>query len=156
MSLQELLAHPYAAYKVLFKTLSNKLKFSLDMVLHTHLIYCVPETTIMDKIFLMRKILDLRRNNNVNVTIVSLDQEKAGWVTHLFSALWVFGFSDGFLAWVSLFYRGAECLLKMGRSQPIPVQRVIRQGCPISGQLYHLAIKPLLCRLKGISKNKQK
>ncbi|KAJ3583122.1 hypothetical protein NHX12_034441 [Muraenolepis orangiensis] len=36
-----------------------------------------------------------------------------------------------------------------GLSRPIPVQWGIRQGCPISGQLYSLAIESLLCRLRS-------
>ncbi|KAJ3610843.1 hypothetical protein NHX12_022933 [Muraenolepis orangiensis] len=36
-----------------------------------------------------------------------------------------------------------------GLSRPIPVQRGIRQGCPISGHLYSLAIEALLCRLRS-------
>ena len=35
-----------------------------------------------------------------------------------------------------------------GLSRPIPVKHGIRQGCPISCQLYSLAIKPSLCRLR--------
>ncbi|XP_060926023.1 NLR family CARD domain-containing protein 3-like [Limanda limanda] len=35
-----------------------------------------------------------------------------------------------------------------GLSRPVPVERGIRQGCPISGQLYSVAIEPLLCRLR--------
>ncbi|KAF1375259.1 hypothetical protein PFLUV_G00237720 [Perca fluviatilis] len=44
-----------------------------------------------------------------------------------------------------------ECLVKTGAglSRPVPVQRGIRQGCPISGQLYTLAIEPLLCRVRA-------
>lgn len=42
-----------------------------------------------------------------------------------------------------------------GLSRPIPVQREISQGCPISGQLCSPAIAPLLCtlrdRLSGLS-----
>lgn len=34
-------------------------------------------------------------------------------------------------------------------SYPFPVRRGIRQGCPISGQLYSIAIEPLLCRLRS-------
>ena len=39
-----------------------------------------------------------------------------------------------------------------GLSRPVPVKRGIRQGCPISGQLYSVAIEPLLCRLRTLLK----
>lgn len=35
-----------------------------------------------------------------------------------------------------------------GLSQLIPVQQGVRHGRPLSGQLYSLAIEPLLCRLR--------
>ena len=55
-----------------------------------------------------------------------------------------------FLSWVSLLYRDAQCMVKVGAglSWPIPVKRGIKQGCPISGQLYSLTIEPLLWRLR--------
>ena len=63
----------------------------------------------------------------------------------------MFGIGDGFLAWVSLLYRDAQCIVKVGAglSLPILVKPEIRQGCSISGQPYSLAIEPLLCRLRG-------
>lgn len=36
-------------------------------------------------------------------------------------------------------------------SRPIPILRGIRQGCPLSGQLYSLAVEPLLFKLPGFS-----
>lgn len=44
-------------------------------------------------------------------------------------------------------YTNASCLVKIGGdlSPPIQMQRGIRQGCPLSGQLYALAVEPLLC-----------
>ena len=57
--------------------------------------------------------------------------------SHLFCAFKAFGIGDGFLAWVSLLYRDAQCMVK---------------GCPISDQLYSLAIKIwALPRLSGLS-----
>lgn len=80
--------------------------------------------------------------------ILSLDQEMAfDRVDHsyLFLVLRAFGFGEGFYSRVTLLYQGVQCLVKMGAglSWPIPVHRGIRQGCPISGQLYSLAIEPL-------------
>lgn len=84
---------------------------------------------------------------------LSLDQEKAfDHVDHeyLFATMKAFGFKYVFIAWVKLLYSGAVCLIKVrgGLSVPVPVGRGIRQGCPLSGQLYSLAVEPLLCLLR--------
>ena len=52
---------------------------------------------------------------------------------------------------LGLLYKEAFCLVKVGGglSCPVQVQRGIRQGCPISGQLYSLAIEPLLVSLRS-------
>lgn len=41
-------------------------------------------------------------------------------------------------------------MIKMagGLSIPVTVQRGIRQGCPLLGQLYNIIIEPLLCKLR--------
>uniref|UniRef100_H3BW47 Reverse transcriptase domain-containing protein n=1 Tax=Tetraodon nigroviridis TaxID=99883 RepID=H3BW47_TETNG len=141
--------------KVLSRALSNRLKESLSFIVHSDQTYCIPDRSIMDNISLIRDLIDVcRADMDYHFGIVCLDQEKAfDRVDHsyLFSTLRAFGFGDGFIAWVSLLYRGAQCLVKTGAglSRPIAVQRGIRQGCPISGQLYSLAIEPLLCRLRN-------
>lgn len=60
-----------------------------------------------------------------------------------------FGLVQGFLKLVKLLYADASCIVKVGGglSRPIPVTRGIRQGCLLSGQLYSIAIEPLLCKL---------
>lgn len=140
-------------YKILSRALSNRLKEVLGNIIHMDQSYCVLDRNIMDNIFLIRDIIDVCNCYNVNVGVISLDQEKAfDRVNHsyLFSTLKAFGFGDGFISWLNLLYRNAQCLVKTGAgpSRPIFVQRGIRQGCPISGQLYSLAIEPLLCRLR--------
>lgn len=85
--------------------------------------------------------------------ILSLDQEKAfDRIDHkfLFSVMKAFGFGDAFISMVKLLYKDATCMIKMvgGFSVPVKVEMGIRQGCPLSGQLYVLAIDPLLCKLR--------
>lgn len=57
---------------------------------------------------------------------------------YIFELLKAYGFRDGFISWVSLLYKGDECMVKVagGLNGLINVQRGIRQGCPLSGQLY--------------------
>lgn len=90
----------------------------------------------------------------VNTGIISIDQEKAfDHVDHpfLFSMLQVFGVGERFLSWIKLLYSDASCVIKVGGglSCPVPVRRDIRQGYPISGQLYSMAVEPLLCRMRN-------
>lgn len=49
-----------------------------------------------------------------------------------------------------MLYNDASAMLKVGGelSRPIPVLRGIRQGCPLSGMLYSLAIELFLCKLR--------
>ncbi len=51
---------------------------------------------------------------------------------------------------MKLLYAGASCIVKVGGglNRPIPVTRGIRQWRPLSGQLYSIAIEPLLCKLR--------
>ena len=88
-----------------------------------------------------------------NVGLVFLDQEKAfDTVDHfyLFSVLRGFGFGATFISYIQLLYNNIFSLLKVNNilCQPFPVSRGIRQGCPLSGLLYSLAIEPLLIRLR--------
>lgn len=51
---------------------------------------------------------------------------------------------------IKLLYTKATCMIKLGGglSIPINVRRGIRQGCPISRQLYSIVIERLLCKMR--------
>lgn len=107
----------------------------------------------MDNLFLIRDTLDICKGLEMKVGIISLDQEKAfDRIDHgyLFNVLKAFGISEHFLNLVKLLYTGAACIVKVGGglSRPIPVSRGIRQGCPLSEQLYSIAIEPLLFNIR--------
>jgi len=141
-------------YKLLSKVFANRLKKVLDGIIHRDQSYCIPDRSIMDNLFLMRDLFDLCKLYSFDIGVFSLDQEKAfDRVDHgfLFSTLKAFGFGGGFLSLLGLLYTDACCLVKVGGglSCPVKVRRGIRQGCPISGQLYSLVIEPFLCRLRS-------
>ncbi len=107
----------------------------------------------MDNLFLIRDVIDFNQFDNVDLGVLSLDQEKAfDRVNHryLFEVLRNFGFGKDFISYIQLLYSEVSAIVKAGGglSAPVPVLKGIRQGCPLSGQLYSLVIEPLLCRLR--------
>lgn len=63
--------------KILSKYLSNRLKRHVDNIVHVNQTYCVPERMIMDNLFLMHDIIDLSTTEELNLGLLSTDQEKA-------------------------------------------------------------------------------
>lgn len=140
-------------YKIFSKVLANRLNEVLHTIIHKDQSYCIKKRLITDNLHLVRDLYDLAQSNDVNMGLLSLDQEKAfDRVDHvfLFDTLKTFGFGDNFISKIKLLYTKATCMIKMAGSLSVPIQikRGIRQGCPLSGQLYSITIEPLLCRLR--------
>ncbi len=137
-------------YKILSKVLANRLNNVLYEVVHKDQSYCVKNRSIIDNLHLIR---DVAYCKNVSMGLLSLDQETAfDRVDHgfLFDTLNAFGFGEKFISRIKLLYTEVTCMIKMGGglSIPINVKRGIRQGCPLSGQVYSIVIEPLLCKLR--------
>ncbi|KAI4893873.1 hypothetical protein NFI96_021940 [Prochilodus magdalenae] len=64
-------------YKILSKALTNRLKKCLATVIHNDQSYCIPERSIFDNLFLIRDLLSYVKELNLNMGLISLDQEKA-------------------------------------------------------------------------------
>ncbi|CAM2100579.1 unnamed protein product [Caretta caretta] len=102
---------------------------------------------------MVQDLLELRRRDGLSFALLSLDQEKAfDRVDHgyLLSTLQAFGFGPQFVGFLRVLYASAECLVKLiwTLTEPVSFGRGVRQGCPLSGQLYFLAIEPFLCLLR--------
>ncbi|CAM2097010.1 unnamed protein product [Caretta caretta] len=118
-------------------------------VIHPDQTYTVPGRSIFDNLFLVRDLLELRRRDGLYFALLSLDEEKAfDRVDHgyLLSTLQAFGFGPQFVSFLQMLYASAECLvrLKWTLTEPDSFGRGVQQGCPLSGQLYALAIEPFL------------
>lgn len=139
--------------KILAKALASRLKKVIGQVVHPDQSYCIPGRSIFDNIAVVRDLWTVSKKLGLNMGLISLDQQKAfDRVEHLYlwSSMESFGFSSHFIKMVRVLYCNIESVLKIngGLSAPFRVKRGVRQGCPMSGMLYSIAIEPLLHRLR--------
>ncbi|CAM5144299.1 unnamed protein product [Natator depressus] len=140
-------------YKIVAKAISLRLRSVMVDVIHPEQTYTVPCHSIFDNLFLVRDLLELGRRDGLSFALLSLDQEKAfDRVDHeyLLGTLQAFGFGPQFVSFLQVLYASVECLVRLNwtLTEPVSFGRGVRQGCPLSGQLYVLAIKPFLCLLR--------
>jgi exonuclease III len=141
-------------YKIIAKTLSNRLSQVIASVISPEQSYCVPGRTIYDAISTARDLIRKHSQSDMPLAVLSLDQEKAfDKVKHdyLYRVLERIGLGEPFLKRIKTLYCGAVCMAKVVNciSAPFNFCVGIRQGCPLSGQLYSLAFEPLLRKLKA-------
>ena len=140
-------------YKIYTKLLASRLKNCIDHVVGRDQSYCVPGRSIYDNINLIRDIIFYANVENIPLAILNLDQKKAfDNVDHgyLFNIMKVMGFGNRFISYIQFLYEDAESLIKVCGSltAPFSFEKGIRQGCPLSGLLYTIAIEPLLNSLR--------
>ncbi|CAM2096258.1 unnamed protein product [Caretta caretta] len=140
-------------YKIVAKAISLRLGSVMADVIHPDQTYTVPGHSIFNNLFLVRDLLELGLRDGLLFALLSLDQEKAfDRVDHgyLLSTLQAFGFGPHFVSFLQVLYTSAECLVRLNwtLTEPVSFGRGVRQGCPLLGQLYTLAIETFLCLLR--------
>ncbi|CAM2096245.1 unnamed protein product [Caretta caretta] len=139
-------------YKIVAKAISVRLGSVLADMIHPDQTYTIPDRSIFNNLFLVQDLLELGRRKALSFALLYLDQEKAfDRVGHgyLLSTLQPFGFGPQFVGFLRVLYASAECLVKLNwtLTELVSFRRGVRQGCPLSGQLYALVIEPFLCLL---------
>ncbi|CAM2116049.1 unnamed protein product [Caretta caretta] len=146
-------------YKIVAKAISLRLGSVMADMIHPDQTYTVLGRSIFDNLFLVQDLLELGRRDGLSFALLSLDQEKVfGRVDrgYLLGTLQGFGFGPQFVSFLRVLYASAECLVRFNctLTKPVSFGRGVRQECPLSGQLYALAIEPFLCflcrRLTGL------
>ncbi|KAJ3605908.1 hypothetical protein NHX12_027951, partial [Muraenolepis orangiensis] len=135
-------------YKLLSKAFATRLGRAVEQVIHRDHTYCVPGTSMVYNVHLIRDVLEVSSSLGINTGLISLDQEKAfDRIEHSFiwKVMEKFGFSAGFIAKIKVLYNKIESVLKFngGLCAPFRVCRGVWQGCALSGMLYALSLEPL-------------
>jgi len=139
-------------YKILTKTLTNRLKLVIEDLVSPYQTCGVPGRSIVDSNHLLRSVVDYVNQKGSYCGILSLDQEKAfDRVDHgfLFACLKQYGFGPTFISWIKLLYTNIYSSVIVNRyiSEQFPITRSVRQGCSLSPLLYVLVLEPLLRKL---------
>jgi hypothetical protein len=104
--------------------------------------------SILDNVFMAQEALEWAEENNQDLVLLLLNFKKAfdriEW-DFLFKGLKTLGFSDVWVRWVKLLYKSASSAIKVnGTIGPdFPLERSMRQGCPLAPCLFILIIDVL-------------
>ena len=142
-----------ADYKIMTKTLANRLAKIAGDLIHPDQAGFVPGRRIFDHIRLSQMVLQYAEAAEVNGVIVALDQEKAyDKINHsyLWKVLSRFNLPENFINTVRILYTGARSAVIANGVQSTfyYITRGARQGDPLSCLLFDLAIEPLAAALR--------
>lgn len=135
-------------YKIIAKALSNRLRNVLATLLHSTQTANVPGRTIFENLFLIRDTLEYCDRHKIDGYLISIDQEKAFDKTHrpfLYSVLETMGFGPVFINTIKCLYQDITASVSVNgfSSTSFDLERGLKQGGPLSSQLYDIYIEPL-------------
>jgi hypothetical protein len=138
--------------KLLARIIANRLCPWLAEILQQSQHCGLQGNTVLEAVAAVREAVAYAEITNKAMCVLSLDFRAAfDNISHsyLFAMLKAYGFSEGFQSHVQSMYKGAtsSVLINGHKSSPIPIRCSIRQGCPLSMQLFALCLNPLLCEL---------
>ena len=128
-------------YKILTKILANRLKQVLPEIISEEQNCSIPNRTIFNNLFLIRDIITYTKEKNNHFYLLQVDQEKAFDKidrNFLFKTMEKMGISPIFINFIKTLYKQNTSMITNNGflSEQIPLQRGLRQGCPLSLPLY--------------------
>ena len=128
-------------YKILTKVLANRLQGSLTDIISTEQTAAIRDRTRIENLQLNRDIISYANANELEVSIITLDQEKAFDRVGrelLFKTLKTSGYGPKIIFIIEAIYNNIEAQIKLNgnMSQFFPTEKGVRQGCPLSMILY--------------------
>lgn len=135
-------------YKIISKTLANRMKLVLASVISERQTCSVPGRCITQNLRFMRDAIFFCDFNKINGYILSVDQEKAFDMLDrdfLVKVLRKMNFGEIFISWIEILYKETigRILLNGYISTDFDITRGVRQGCPLSAYVYATYIEPL-------------
>ena len=117
----------------------------------------LPGRHITINLNILQDLVDYINNNDLQCALIFLDQEKAfDRMPHSFmiKTLRHFGFGEYFIKWINIIYSDCSSRVKVNgfTTHSFPIERGVRQGCPLSSLLYALCLESLCLEIKNNQK----
>ena len=147
-------------YKLITKTLANRLTPSLHHILHEDQTCTVPTRSIYDNLYLIREIIHHTHTKSRHPTyLLAMDIQKAfDSVDHNFLILTLkkFGYGPTFIQFIQNSYTNitANVMNNGYMTLNIRLRRGLRQGCPLSLILYCIIAETLANEIRSNTKIK--
>ena len=140
-------------FKVVAKIITNRLKNVLHLIISREQFCCVGDRSINNMNSIMRDIIFYANENDEAAALINLDWSKAfDRVDHdfLYKILSNFGFDPSFILLIKMLYIDAESILCINgnMSEPFPIKKSVRQGCPLSMILFIIYQEPFYRMMK--------
>ena len=135
-------------YKILAKLLAKRIVGMLDSILLISQIGFIKGGYILENLMNSWEAMKWGKDNKQNVCMVLFDFEKAydriewDFVLKIFERL---GFPPSFCRWVDILFKDSNTIIQVNGelSNPIFLERSIRQGCPLAPSLFVLVADAL-------------
>ena len=143
-----------ADYRIYAKIIANRLRNSLTNVISEAQTGGVKGRDIADNLALVRNTIQYADGKTKKVAIVSVDFKKAFDMVErgfLWQVMEKYGYSEQFIKILQGTYEQAYAKIQINGKTggPIPLERGIRQGCPLALYLYIIYINPLIRKLEA-------
>ena len=141
-------------YKIASRVLAGRLLKVIQAVVARDQTCGVPGRYIGENISFLCDVVHYASSSDIPVVILSIDQEKAfdrvDW-SFLCRTLCEMGFGPSFVQWADLLYWGVQSAVNVNGhlSSFFFLSRGVRQGCPLSPQLYVLYSEVLACNIQA-------
>ena len=145
-------------YKILSKTLSERLKNILSKIIHPDQTGFVYGRNIVENIRTVLDILEYTKAENIPGILINIDFEKAfdsvNWDFIKVVLEKKYKFDHTFVKWINVLYNGvSSCILNNGyTSRYFNLHRGVRQGDPMSPYIFILIAEVLACKIRQSKK----